>query len=72
MKIKFLKDIELEIVLNFYEAEDSLETITETLFKDEIVSTDVIADYEDSVDCQFSRGSVVLSLAKESFEVVER
>lgn len=74
MIIKFLDEIEVEVVVQFDEEADEIaESHNEIFHKDEEIECDVI-DFDDdspSVQIQFADGSVAF-FPKECFEIIEK
>ena len=70
MKIKFTQAVELEIIRNYYEDGDYLDSVNETFFEGDTLEIDLLVDESDCIDCQAGDGSVILSLDKNLFEVI--
>ena len=75
MKIKWIEDIEIEIVKDYEELSDSVNSYNETIkagTSDEIdiFGNNTLNDIE-YVDIQFEDGSVALSVPKSAFDTIQ-
>jgi uncharacterized ParB-like nuclease family protein len=72
MKIKFLQDSEVEVVIDFNMATDEAITEDEMFKAGEIHDVDVLTERRDTIDIQFGCGDCCYGLKKSCFEIVER
>ena len=71
MKIKFLKDCELEVIEGYDESSDCLDTHSEIFHANEKFEVDEFGREGNKKDLQFGDGSVIMRISTELFEVVE-
>ena len=75
MKIEFLEDCELEIVKDYDEENDALDSENMIFRKGEIHEIDVTEDYESDgerfIDAQFANGSMIYNLNRTLFKELE-
>ena len=69
MKIKWLKDIELELVADYNEETDIANTEKETVRDNKIDEVDIIQETSDSADIQFGNGSVAFAVPTDCFTI---
>lgn len=67
MKIKFTEDVELEVVTNYNEVNDSVDTNNETFKKGETVDVDILAQHEQTSTLQFGDGSTTYNVPNQWF-----
>jgi len=72
MKIKFLKDSEVEIVVDFDEETEEATTENETFLRGEVHDVDLLNERDDSIDIQFGCGDCCYGLRKNCIEIIER
>ena len=70
MKIRFKETVELEVVTNFEEDGETLDTETEVVHTGDEHEVDVIEDKGDAIDIQFGDGSVAYNVMKEWFTII--
>jgi len=71
MKIKWLKDIELEVITSLDEETDSINTEKEFVRAGEIDEVDIVKMNNNSADIQFGNGSVAFGVPKDSFSIMK-
>jgi hypothetical protein len=71
MKIRFNKDVELEVVESYDEELDKTETSDEFFSKGDEVDVDLLSSHPDTVGIQFGDGSCCYGLPKSCFEVLD-
>ena len=69
MRIQFTQDIELEVITNYYEDTDSIDSYNETFNAGDEVEVEIFSEDYNSVDIQYPNGSVTLSLSDEHFKI---
>lgn len=70
MRIKFLKDCEIELVTRFDEATDQADTENEIFVAGSVHEVDVLDEREGSLDVQFGDGSVAYGVPNSLFAKV--
>jgi len=71
MKIKWLRDIELNVIDYIDEDTNTPVESSETINAGDIDDVDIIKDAGDCIDLQFGDGSMALSVMKKWYEVVK-
>lgn len=72
MEIRWLDDVEIELVDSFDEQQDAInETSMVRFAKGDINDVDIIDERKDNVDMQFSDGSMGYSISKKWYEKVK-
>lgn len=70
MKIKWLKDVELEIVTNYNENSDLADTETEVIGEGEEDEVDIFDQDDKTVSLQFSNGEVSFNVPRDLFKIL--
>lgn len=71
MKLKFVKDCELEVVENYDETDDVTDSALEIFKAGEVIDVDSENESEQYWDIQFGDGSVAFCVQKALTEVLE-
>lgn len=71
MKIEWTNDTEIEIVTDYNESNDHLESENVRFYCGQTSEIDVLDDYGEYVDVQFPNGSVCYSLSKKLFRIIK-
>jgi len=71
MKIKWITDVTLDVVVNFDEATEETTTETETFKAGEICDVDLLGEQSDSIDIQFGCGDCCYGIRRTCFEIIE-
>ena len=73
LKVRWLQDVELEVVNSYDEETDTTDTEDQIFRKDEITEFDVFDVREDTqtINVQFGNGSVVYGLPVKLFTIVQ-
>lgn len=71
-KLTFLKDIELEVVENYDEDDDSYESVDEIFHKgEEIDDVDIMDKHDEFFNVQFGDGSVAYGVPYAAVQITE-
>lgn len=68
--IRFRNRVVLEVIENYDEYTEVIESTEEVFEQGEQVDADVFAQQDDTVDIQFADGSVALSVTKDDIEEI--
>jgi hypothetical protein len=71
MKIRFIKDSEIEVVTDYDKENDVVVTEDEFFKSGEETEIDILADHGDIVDVQFGCGDCCYGLKKSCFYIIE-
>lgn len=71
MRIKWLEPIELEVVENYDEQFDFVESTIEIFNEEDEIEIDIFGEEDESGDIQFEDGSLAFGVSKSWFQIKE-